>query len=217
MLKIEVETISSIHCILNDCYKPLYEKFFKPSLADAIPLITHECEDVQESGFGTPGFLKAISFKVEAIIESLRSGDIVIWSDVDLFFVQPIKMRQELSHFICNCDLAFSPELSSKLEINSGFFVARGNQDTIAFFTELLQRLKSQNTTEQPMINQMLKTTNIRWKLLPRTYWNLTVAMPIPKDVRMIHANWVQYYQGKDYVDCKINALTHLQSVIGRK
>lgn len=209
----------SYNCIVTDFYKPLFEEFVLPSFSNSkIKLNAINDKNIYGAGFGRPDFIKSIILKMEKVIESLQTYEFVVWMDVDLFFAKSVEIvMKDLQYRMQDYDILISPEHKNSRNINSGFFAAVSNEKNIEFFNKILFQVKSRKRTEQPIIQQFLYKNNYNFKILPTTYWNLTVGWPIPKNCKVLHANWVVNHtklgklHGNNYVERKIYALRKLK------
>ena len=207
------EKIASINTVITDFYRPLYDQFFLPSLANSPIAVIAHTSPYYGAAFGQWEFEAVIHFKITKIIESLKqpANHIVIWSDLDIFFLKPIQtIINDLQKRMQNIDLLGSRERINEKYINTGFLVLRCTEVNIQFFQELLKRITTNRSTEQPEFNNLInKPHNVKWGVLPPEYWNITVHCSV--DPFFAHANWIALYPGKTYVEQKIKALNTIK------
>lgn len=218
----------SFNCVVTEDFKPIYNEFFYPSFKKSKVVIS--CFDtnvrVRNVNWGDHNFLDSIHFKIWKVIESLHLHRFVIWSDVDVILVNnPECIIDDLLKIIRSYDIAISPETRYPNHINSGFFIAQSNERTISFFKHLLTQVQNRRSTEQYIMQNLLinRYANIKWKLLPITYWNLTVGFPIPKDIKIAHANCILqdrglgFFRGNTHVQMKMDALFKIRERLRRE
>ncbi len=211
-----MDEIISINAIVTDFYKPLFDKFFLPSIQNSPVPINIYNSGIYGDGFGKE-FKQNIQFKIGKIIDSLKNkkpNQIVVWSDVDIIFCKtmPIILNDLLAH-TKNQDISASPEHANGNYFNSGFLCVRSVEKNVLFFERLLQLISEKNITEQPEMNRLVceKFLDIKVQTLPIRYWNMTVGIYV-SDPYLLHANYIPGFPGKDYVTRKINALNTLKT-----
>jgi len=77
-----------IHVCITPAHKILLDSVFLPSLPAGWNPVIHQIELAGPGDYLSEDFLQCIRIKTQLIVESLedRSGDLVVWSDVDIFF-----------------------------------------------------------------------------------------------------------------------------------
>ncbi len=211
----------SFNCIVTEFYDSLFKEFIVPSFINSkISLNIIRDPNVYGQGFGEPEFIKIMSLKIEKIIESLKIkiDDFIVWMDVDLFFLEtPEKIMLDLQNQLEHYDILISSDWNNGYNINSGFFAVVPNKKTIKFFEHVFSEIQEKKSTEQPVILKYLYKNIVNFKILPITYWNLTIGFPIPKNAKVLHANWVTdsttlgKLEGNTYVEKKIFAMRKLK------
>lgn len=209
--------ISSINYTFDEEYEVLNRNFLNSLVDCKISIIGHKIKKIEgerdayeRAGwrpYSTHQFRDKIKQKLEKIIISIRDNQkyAIIWSDVDIVFLKPfIQIHKNLLKIMNNFELAISPEWKNYL--NSGFFVCFCNQNTLKFFSKVLEVVEKAQVLEQPVMNAMLgkkfydtnkfdgiKTyEKIKWTTLPETYWNLTCCdTKISRETLIIHSNWM--------------------------
>jgi hypothetical protein len=211
----------SFNCVVTEAFKPMYNQYFYPAFKNSrVVLNVFGNNSARNVEWGDHNFLDSIHFKIWKVIESLHSYKFAIWSDVDIIFLtEPKLILNDLLRIIKFYDIAFSPETRYPNNINSGFFIVRSNERTITLFRHLLEKIQQRRSTEQYIMQDLLMGgyAGIKWKLLPIAYWNLTVGFPIPKDIKIAHANCILQdrglglFRGNTHIEKKMDALFKLK------
>ena len=192
--------LKSINCVVDELYQPLFNDFFKPSVGD-YEITEHRLpRGSLVDKWGNKEFLAAIHFKLNKITESIKNGnpdEIVIWSDVDLFFsAHPTVVIQDLLNITKDLDLAVSAESRHNNSINSGFIAIRCNAASLGFYKKFRDAVIKSGWAEQNIMNDMLHSSNgLKWKRMPFRYWNTTIGLPYPASNMMIHVNSIQAFE----------------------
>lgn len=209
-----MDTIESINAVCTDFYSPLLEEMFLPSIKDnPIPL------NILNSGVYGDYFQKEfknnIFFKLEKILESIstnKPNKIVIWADVDIAFTKPISfILNDLLNHIKENDIAISPENSERTVFNTGFMAIRCSSKNFDFIKSVLDVIKAEHKTEQWVMNDMARQSNLKIKILPINYWNITVNKLI--DPYFVHVNYIETFVGNgNIIKQKINTWQSLKT-----
>ena len=136
-----------VNVIINDAQRPIFERYFKPTLPAASPsakLNVFEAP-VADGNFMGKGYLDVVRRRLELVMESISgdTGEPVIWSDVDMLFF-------DVGEDVCEAavrELGDSPYIfqheTPKIPrgINSGFFVVRKCAEARELFGDVLARV----------------------------------------------------------------------------
>lgn len=207
---------------LSCCYSPahevLYREVFLPSVPGGFEVEATLIDEAGSGDFLSPEFLRCIRRKVGLIEQSLRDhpADLILWSDVDVQFVDisPLSLRQELDR--SRCDILFQRESPRLPDVNTGFFVCRSN-DPIKLFFELVRCHLNEHPhlNEQMTVNYLLTSLPAeklpRWGYLPSTYFARTHGWPPPLRLAVYHAN---YTKGPDAVGQKLSQFAELREIL---
>lgn len=204
-----------IYCVVTDFYKDLLKPFGNYFLNCEFDLNVVEQPNIYGDYFGND-YIKILTFKIEKIIESLKKHDIVIWSDIDIVFPYGFNIvLKDLLYRIQNFDILFSSEYKNSKQINAGFFICRSCAKTQNLFNKVHKIITNKKIiklyqdsepkikyTDQNIIQIILNKSNIYWSNLPwDLYWNLTIGLPIPKNLIMAHVNGDQLLLRNHFCD----------------
>jgi len=190
-----------IHVCITPAHKILLDSVFLPSLPAGWNPVIHQIELTGPGDYLSEEFLQCIRRKTQLIVESLedRSGDLVVWSDVDVCFYarDGNRLGLELGHMLESqaCHILFQRECGHLPDVNAGFFVARPCAETASFFSRVIGLMdQNQGWNEQRAINWLLfenqESAPIKWAYLPLTYYARTHGWPPPRDTVLYHANY---------------------------
>ena len=154
--------------------------------------ISHWGKAVQDGDWGTPSFAKLVKKKIAYIIETIKenTGDIIIWSDIDIQFFG--KCTDAILKSMPGNDIVFQSERWPAKEINAGFMVIRCNDKTILFFKTVLDfEIENLKFFEQSAINTILKEqkVDLDWDVFPKQIWAPSHGGMPPADILLHHAN----------------------------
>lgn len=173
-----------------------------------------DCDD----GFGGTCFSKVTKLKSRAALKILRMGYNVLWSDCDIIWFKDPTL--ELLHYgprtlpIQSNEPSADYAANGYRRINSGFYLARSEPETIAAFTAIVQHAKKSKLTEQPSFWDILCSgrenpqfnDDCVWKdrlkvvvldrwLYPNGkifgIWNSSDIVHDYPDLRILHNNWI--------------------------
>jgi Nucleotide-diphospho-sugar transferase. len=130
-----------------------------------------------------------------------NKNQVFIHSDVDIQYLLPIK--NEILSLMSDKDILIQRD-TPKGGLCAGFFACKGNKKTLKLFESIKKYMKKfPGAHDQLAMNRLLRTTNeyeIIWDYLPSTYmsggtfcaqaWEPGVALAIPENPRIHHANW---------------------------
>ena len=170
--------------------------------------------------YGTNCFRKITKQKSQAVLSILRKGYHVLWTDMDVVWLQnPIPdlwaYGPTTLPIQSNEPSATGPS-NGHLRINSGFYLARADEPTIAAFELIAQHAQTTDTSEQPSFYIVLcgaegqhrvgtdaclePTTGVRTKFLPRdrypngaykVFWDEMPGDEALADLAVLHNNWI--------------------------
>jgi hypothetical protein len=209
-----MDTIESINAVCTDFYSPLLEEMFLSSIKDnPIPL------NILNSGvygdYFQQEFKSNIYFKLEKMLDFTsknKPNKIVIWTDVDLAFIKPVSfILNDLLEHIKENDMAISPEISNGTKFNTGFIAMRCSLENFHFIKSVLEKIKKENKTEQWVMNDMACQSQLKIKVLPINYWNITVGKPT--NPYLIHINYIENPQErKNIIEQKLYVWQHIKA-----
>jgi hypothetical protein len=141
-----------------------------------------------------------------------KPNKIVIWTDVDLAFIKPVSfILNDLLEHIKENDMAISPEISNGTKFNTGFIAMRCSVENFHFIKSVLEKIKKENKTEQWVMNDMAHQSQLKIKVLPINYWNMTVGKLI--DPYFVHVNYIETFVGNgNIIKQKINTWQSLKT-----
>ena len=162
----------------------LDEKIYRWGILQGLPIFlvsSAKTVPLSASGgdFGSDGFRKLTKLKSRAVLEVLRAGYSVVWSDVDImWFVHPF---DALSGFLNKhdglaiqsnapykqikelearpdetVDLVKSDNPAGYRRLNSGLYVAPSNHLVISAFEEIVAHAAASKLSEQPSFDEIL-------------------------------------------------------------
>jgi nucleotide-diphospho-sugar transferase len=145
------------------CYTPthqlLLQKYFLPSLKDQFEVVIKELPSLgplEDHRYKTETFIKAVLHKTYLIIKAVEENQnkLFIFSDCDVQFFRP--MESDLVRLIGDSDIIFQRN-SPKPDICTGFFMCRGNQKILDFWSEVANIIKnSELKDDQDITNDIL-------------------------------------------------------------
>jgi len=161
------------------------------------------------------GWKEAMLRKVDMILEAIRTnwGDVVIYSDIDIEFFQPI--GEKIMELIGSKDLVIQRDTPSGM-VCAGFFALRANERTQSLWKGIRNYMITHNErSDQKTLNKLLRKNNdntvnpygVVWDYLPKEFlggatltgvgWKVGKKLFIPSDIAMLHANWAGGIEGK--------------------
>lgn len=200
-----------IFCCYTQGHEVLYRDYFKPSLPKGTELRATRLSIAGAGDFLSAEFLECITRKVGLILESLRNypGKIIVWSDIDIIFIQSVVPELERLLEESGKDILFQREGKKTADVNTGFFVCRCGPRLVAFFEQVRATLLANpRINEQAAINGLLRNgAPIDFGYLPFSYYARTHGWPPPRDLALYHANATS---GADGVGQKIRQFQEL-------
>lgn len=209
--------MAKLFCCYTPAHEILYSEVFRPS-------VSHDYEvrafGVLESGPGdylSAEFLRCVRQKVRLVLRSMDEfpEELLIWSDVDIRFVD-LPLERLLSDFnAAGKDIVFQLESPRLRDVNTGFFVCRSTPPVRYFFECVARELDSDSSmNEQMAANKLLwiaATENLAWGYLPTTYYARTHGWPPPRNLAIYHANFTK---GKDAIGLKLAQFRELEQIL---
>ena len=133
-----------LYALYTPSHEVLAKEWFLPSLRDDYDLHVEpqaQCGAEAEHRYGTAAFNRTTLAKVDLILQAIEDtwNDIFAFSDVDIQFFQP--SRKALLASIRGRDIAFQQNQING-EINTGFFVCRGNERARCLWTGVKDLMK---------------------------------------------------------------------------
>jgi hypothetical protein len=175
--------------IYTDNYKPLYEKWLNTLPLGFNPIVFNlKVDKNDEFGFRRKTWYKAIDFKLKCIYRILKQkspNEIILFSDVDIFFIKKDKTLFNLAVEKFNEDPLLDIWISRegiKNDVNTGFYFLRNNNKTSIF---ILNAIKSYHHglpfADQTYFNNNLNTFHLyntkicrkqylKWDFIPNKY-----------------------------------------------
>jgi len=204
---------------IYSCHTPshevLYRRHFLPSLPASLE--SHSTPvDISGSGdFRSEDFYRTIESKLELMLQSIssNSGSAIIWSDVDIVFVDdPMPMLNNLLGE-SGTDIWFQKERCGKdREVNAGLVLMRCNAAVERLYRDTLATLRSMpDFQDQDSLNHLLRDdVEATWDFLPLQFAARTHGWPPRRDLVAYHANATV---GADGVGQKIRQFQKLQKL----
>lgn len=202
-----------LYAIYTPSHEYMMNEFFLPSIKDDYDIILEKHDQQCQSGdFMSTGWLETMIHKVDVVIRGIKEnwGKIFIHSDVDIQFFRPT--QDLIQNYMADNDFAIQKN-DKKGAICAGFFACRGNEKTLALWSEIRARLidatkdpikaKNENIHDQSILESLIRKSNpfnIKWTYLPpefyvtkvvnAKYWAPGEKLIIPSNIVMHHANW---------------------------
>ncbi len=161
------------------------------------------------------GWQKVMLRKVDMILEAIHTnwGDVVIYSDIDIEFFQPISKK--IMELIGNKDLVIQRDNPSGT-VCAGFFALRANERTQSLWKGIRNYMISHNEcSDQKTLNKLLRKSGLEtinpygviWDYLPADFlgggtftgigWKIGKKLFIPSNIMMLHANFTRGNKNK--------------------
>ena len=207
-----------LFCCFTPAHGVLYEKIFAPSVPKGFEVHPTPIEETGNGDFLSPEFLRCIRRKLDLIRDSLKNheGQILVWSDVDIRFVNltPVTLLADFES--AKSDIAFQRESPRLTDVNTGFFVCLANHAVRELFDQVQSHLhENPAINEQMAMNHLLRVPNApslpAWNHLPRTYYARTHGWPPPSKLALYHAN---YTKGPDAIGQKLAQFHELETLL---
>lgn len=184
--------------VITPSHERLYREFFLRNLpADATVREKH-LQTSGDGGYLSTGWQDGVTAKLKWVLEYLESSDagcVFALSDIDILLYPSLSMdRLRLELEGPGLDIAFQRESAdpSWHEVNTGFYVARNTPYVKELLTRALELCeRSETRNDQTAMNQILDPAdfNVRWGLLPTSYYARSQCFPPPRNIVLHHAN----------------------------
>ena len=197
----------------------VYQYAFVRGLA-VYPALAQGAADHANCDFGTTCFRKITKQKSQAVLTILQKGYHVLWTDMDVVWLQnPIPDLWAYGPAtlpIQGNEPSTTAPANGHLRINSGFYLARADEPTIAAFDLITRHALTTDKSEQPSFYIVLcgdkgqhrvgtdaclePTTGVRTEFLSRDrypngaykgFWNETTDGAALSDLVILHNNWI--------------------------
>ena len=184
------------------------------------PALAEGAGEHTDCDFGSSCFRKITKQKSQAVLNILRKGYHVLWTDMDVVWLQnPIPDLWSYGPAtlpIQGNEPSTAAPSNGHLRINSGFYLARAEEPTIAAFDLITRHALTTDKSEQPSFYIVLcgnkgqhrvgsdaclePTTGLRTEFLPRDrypngahkgFWNKTTKAAALADLFILHNNWI--------------------------
>jgi hypothetical protein len=146
-----------LYALYTPSHEALAKEWFLPSLGDHYDLrVARQAQNgaSDDHRYGTQAFNRTTLAKVELIIQAIDDNhdDVFVFSDVDIQFFEPA--REALEASIRGRDIAFQQNQLNG-EINSGFFICRGNARTRRLWERVREVMRDRpEWNDQDALNQ---------------------------------------------------------------
>ena len=203
-----------IYVLYTPSHEILKDEFFLPSLQDDFEVIFEFCEQTCPSAkFMADGWTQTTMRKVDLIIRAIKEnwGSIFIFSDVDIQFFGSV--QNIILEHMQDKDMVMQRNTPDGV-LCTGFFACRGNEKTLQLWTDVKKTMEKGNSySDQNSLNHCIKRNSkknsydIVWDYLPDIFfgggtltgceWRPGMALPIPHNIVMHHANWTKGIKNK--------------------
>jgi hypothetical protein len=202
-----------LYTMYTDSHEVLLKNWFLPSLKHLknefdvrIVKFPQECPS---GNFGKEGWNQTVRRKVEMHIQAIKEtmGSWFVFSDVDIQFFEPIK--DDLFKRLANYDLVVQVD-NPRGGLCSGFFACKSNERTLKFWEDVLALMLQDSTLcDQKALRAIAHRTRdkVRVDRLPAIYlsggtltgttWRPGRDLPVPKGIKLHHANWTHGIKNK--------------------
>jgi hypothetical protein len=149
-----------LFCCHTPAHEVLYRQVFLPSVPQGFAVRSTVLGIDGPGDYLSDEFFRCIRAKLDLVVRSVEenSGDIIVWSDVDIRFfdLSPSALTAELESSAC--DVLFQRESPRMNDVNTGFFVCRCTTAVLEFFKTVRSELESHpEENEQMVVNRLLK------------------------------------------------------------
>eukprot|EP00871_Galdieria_phlegrea_P005307 jgi/Galph1/5778/GphlegSOOS_G4466.1 len=184
-----------------------------------------DATSVMAASYGTDSFKKLTKMKSRVVLRILKLGYNVVWTDCDIvWFKDPLPyLRSQHADLVIQSNAPDDESANGRRRINSGFYLARSNPQTIEAFEDVIEFAAKSRMTEQPCFydlwcgkqgetahddNRCVYKNKFEVVLLDRTLFPNGITQRIwdspsgtIRDVfphlYILHNNWVKGNQGK--------------------
>jgi len=203
--------VVKVFCCYTPAHEVLFRDYFRKSLPAGFDLRATSLAIEGSGDFRSPEYLNCLERKLELIVASIREnpGEILVWSDVDILFLQPAAALLAELLETSGQEILFQREGPKVSHVNPGFVALRATPRVADFYGRVLAALRAgSQKNDQFIINPMLSAEkDLAWGYLPMTFYARTHGWPPPADIVIYHANETP---GADGVGQKIGQFEHL-------
>ncbi len=203
--KVNNRNLLNIYVFFSETHRRLFDLYFLPTLSkvekDYALFVYHVEQLTKDGAFLSPGWNQTMLNKNKIIIEAIREnyGGAILYSDIDIQFLQPIKKR--LFSLLDRNDLVVQQNApSGKSTVCAGFVFLRCNEKTSKLYRTIYQAmLADPSLRDQVALNRFLRSnqTSLVWQYLPneefynpQKLWSFGDTLNVSKSIRVHHANW---------------------------
>ena len=163
--------IAAMYAVYNqDCKNMAW--YWENSFMDDAPVYLFYCDSIVCRDIHCRDGRKLIDFRLDKQIFTINQnmGKIIIWSDVDLVFLQKVSLH--ILNALNNADICGIQEQAGTTKINGGFVAMRCTPQVLELYKTVRDTPKDKfHLYEQDLINQLLATsTDVKLQLLPKTF-----------------------------------------------
>lgn len=111
-----------------------------------------------DAAYGTQSFKELTKMKSRVVLRFLQLGYNVVWSDTDvIWFRNPLEdMWSYNADLVIQTNAPDNEEANANRRINSGFYLAVGNEDVINGFKKVIKYAEKSRMSEQPCFYDVL-------------------------------------------------------------
>ena len=192
--------------VYSESHRVFKDKWFLPSIKDDYELHLHFCPTNGQGRFMEDDWVKAIKFKAEVIIQSIKDfrGETFVYSDIDVQFFLPtqpiIEEALKNNDIVCQLNRPWGT-------LCTGFFAMKANKVTSSLWERVYKAIE-QERRDQLALNRFIRSlSGIRYQELPKSFFgggtfSKTRWMPgdtlfMPSRPVMHHANCTVGVQNK--------------------
>jgi len=113
---------------------------------------------IADASYGTDSFKQLTKMKSRVVVRLLREGYNVVWSDCDIIlFKNPLEnMWSYNADLVIQTNAPDNEPMNGRRRINSGFYLARSNAQTIRGFEDVIKYASRSRMSEQPCFYDVL-------------------------------------------------------------
>lgn len=113
---------------------------------------------ISDASYGSDSFKQLTKMKSRVVVRLLRDGYNVVWSDCDIiFFKNPLQnMWSYNADLVIQTNAPDNEPMNGRRRINSGFYLARSNAQTIRGFEDVIKYASHSRMSEQPCFYDVL-------------------------------------------------------------
>ena len=113
---------------------------------------------ISDASYGSDSFKQLTKMKSRVVVRLLREGYNVVWSDCDIIlFKNPLEnMWSYNADLVIQTNAPDNEAMNGRRRINSGFYLARSNAQTIRGFEDVIKYASRSRMSEQPCFYDVL-------------------------------------------------------------